>query len=166
MGQDYQKWDKILDLLFEYPDKEFTIREISKKVRIPHSTVQRYIVALKAKGLIKENKANQDYYFKFMKYQFITKKIVESGLISYLAKLTPSCIILFGSAQKGEYVKESDIDIYIETTNKQELKLDEYEKKIGHKIQLFIEPSVDKLPENLRNNIINGIKLFGYLKIK
>lgn len=166
MGQDYQKWDKILDLLFEYPDKEFTIREISKKVRIPHSTVQRYILALKAKGLIKDNKANQDYYFKFMKSQFITKKIIESGLVGNLAKLTPSCIILFGSAQKGEYVKESDIDIYIETTNKHELKLDEYEKKIGHKIQLFIEPSVDKLPENLRNNIINGIKLFGYLKIK
>jgi predicted nucleotidyltransferase len=163
MGQNYQKWDKILDLLFEYPDNEFTIREISKKVKIPRSTVQRYLLTLKEKGLIN---TNQNYYFKFMKSQFITKKIIESGLIDYLSKLTPSCIILFGSAQKGEYVKESDIDLYIETTNKQEIILTEYEKKIGHKIQLFVEPSIDKLPENLRNNIINGIKLFGYLKIK
>ena len=41
-----------------------------------------------------------------------------------------------------------------------------FEAKIGHKIDLFVKPSINKLHDNLFNNVINGIKLFGSLKIR
>ena len=43
--------------------------------------------------------------------------------------------------------------------------LEKYEKKLDKKIQLFFSEDIKKLPTELRNNILNGIKLRGYLKI-
>ena len=90
-----------------------------------------------------------------------------SGLIDYLEeKLAPSSIIVFGSARKGEYVKNSDIDLFVESTKRIDLNVSLFEKRLKHKIQLFIEQDINKLPDELFNNIINGIKLSGYVKIK
>ena len=70
MVQINQKWDKILELFFEYPNKQFSIREISKKTRIPSSTVQRIIEKLKKEGFIsKENKPIINPYYKFLTFQ-------------------------------------------------------------------------------------------------
>lgn len=160
--------DRLLELIFENPGKAFTVREISQKTRIPKSTVQRYLQQLKkSKMLKKNNELLVDAYTKFLKSFFMIKKIIESGLIAHLEKtFTPSAIILFGSARKGEYTKESDIDVFVETTKKQEIDLVTFEKKLKHNIQLFKESSIQNLPNELFNNIMNGIKLSGYIKLK
>src|SRR3989338_7805905 len=95
-----QKWDKILGLLFEHPNKSFTVREISKKTCIPPSSAQRYLEDLSKEGLItKDNAANITPYFKFKKTFFIIDRIFKSGLIEFLDnEFKPSSIILFGSA--------------------------------------------------------------------
>ena len=49
---------------------------------------------------------------------------------------------------------------------KKSISLHKYEKILGHKIDLFVESNVHKLQENLFNNVVNGIKLYGSLKIK
>lgn len=163
-----QKWDKILELIFEHTNNKFTVREISKKTKIPSSTIQRYLVKLRKEGfIIEENRANVTPYFKFRKAFFILDRIYRIGLIDHLIKeLNPSVIIVFGSVRKGEYEKDSDIDLFIESPIKKELNLEEYEKKLGHKIQVFIEADMKNLQPNLFNNIINGIKLYGSFKIK
>lgn len=168
MGQQNQNWDKLLELFFENPYSTFTIREISKKTKIPSSTVQRYLKKLRKIKLIdKENRANITPYFKNKKTFFIIDKIFKTGLIDYLEEtMAPSAIVLFGSARKGEYEKNSDIDIFIESTSKDKLNIHNFEKKLGHKIQLFIKKNIHDLPDDLFNNIMNGIKLKGYLKIK
>jgi predicted nucleotidyltransferase len=68
--------------------------------------------------------------------------------------------------RKGDYHQESDIDLFIETIKRQEINLTSFEKKLRHKIQLFKEPNIEHLPKELFNNIINGIKLSGYIKLK
>ncbi len=78
----------------------------------------------------------------------------------------PSCIILFGSFRKGESVKGSDIDLFIESSKKIELNLNKFEKKLSHDLQLFIEEDIKKLQPRLLNNVVNGIKLYGSFKIK
>ena len=163
-----QKWNKILELFFEFPTKEFTVREISRKTKIPTSSVQRYLADLRKDGFIsKENRAVITPYFKFRKTFFIIDRIFKSGLIGYLDdKFNPSCIILFGGARKGEYDKESDIDIFIESIKETKADLAEFEEKMGHCIQLFVEKDINDLNPRLRNNVINGIKLAGYFKIK
>ena len=78
----------------------------------------------------------------------------------------PSCIVLFGSFRKGDSVNESDIDIFIETARNLKPDLSEFEEKLKHKIQIFKETDINKLPPRLFNNVINGIKLEGFFKIR
>lgn len=163
-----QKWHKILWLLFGHPGKRFTIRQIARKTGIPPSSVQRYVKEIRKEGLITgENKLAGSRYAKFVKAMFIIDELFNSGLIDYLDKrLSPSAIIVFGSARKGEYEHESDIDLFVETTKEPKVELREFEKKIGHSIQLFIEKDINELPPRLFNNVVNGIKLTGFFKVR
>jgi predicted nucleotidyltransferase/predicted transcriptional regulator len=160
--------NKILEIFYEFPEKEFTIREIVKHVNIPRATVHKYIVNLKKQNLVtKYNKANNTLLFKTKKINFFIERIVGSGLLDEIInKLNPSCIILFGSIRKGDSVKESDIDLFVESSLKKELDIKKYEKRLKHSIQLIIQNDLNKLQPNLFNNIINGIKLYGNFNIK
>jgi len=160
--------DKILKIFYEFPSRAFTIRELSKLTKIPRATVHKYVLSLKKQDLInEENKAKDNLLFKIKKTNFFVEKIISSGLVEFLMeKLNPSCIILFGSIRKGESVLESDIDLFVESPVKKDLNLKLFEKKIGHKIQLFVEPKINKLQSNLFNNVLNGIKLYGSFSLK
>lgn len=162
------KTNQILELFYENPNQRFTIREISKITKIPRATAHRIIRSLKKQGLMnKENFANENLLFKTKKINFFIERIVSSGLIEKLInKFNPSCIILFGSIRKGESIKESDIDLFIESQIKREANLSKFEKKLRHKIQLFVESDINKLQKNLFNNVINGVKLYGSLNLK
>ena len=168
MGQENQKMDKVLEVIFENPEKSLNIRDISKYANVPRSTVHRYLRTLQRLNIIdKNNKFVINSYTKFLKSAHIVQKLFTSGLLDYLEEnLLPSAIVLFGSARKGEYAKESDIDLFIETTKHAPLELSRFEKKIKHKLQLFIESDINKMPAELLNNVINGIKLAGYIKVK
>ena len=105
--------------------------------------------------------------FKTKKINYYTEKIITSGLLEeIIKKLNPGCVILFGSIRKGESVKDSDIDLFIESQTEGKIDLKKYEKKLKHKIQLFIEKDIHKLQPQLFNNVVNGIKLYGSFKIK
>ncbi|MFH1511369.1 MAG: nucleotidyltransferase domain-containing protein [Candidatus Woesearchaeota archaeon] len=77
---------------------------------------------------------------------------------------SPDGIILFGSCAKGEDTETSDLDLYIQSS---EIKLDlgKFEKELHRRIQLFFSERIEKIPKELRNNILNGIKLDGYIKV-
>lgn len=159
--------EKILELFFEYPDKRFSIREIAKLTKIPRATVHKKILELKKQKVIIDNQADDNLMFKTRKINYFVEKIAASGLIDeFVSKLNPSCIILFGSIRKGDSVKESDIDLFVESSVKKSIVLSKFEKKLKHKIQVFVESDINKLQPNLFNNVINGIKLFGSFKIK
>jgi len=167
MGQINHKWDKVLEPFFEDSNHKFTIREISRKTKIPKTSVQRYLKLLEKEGHIKENIAKITPYFKFKKSSFMIDKIIKSGLIDYIEKkLKSSVIIVFGSIRKGEYEKGSDIDIFVESSVKGNIDLIKFERKFKHKIQLFIKKDIKELPSNLFNNVINGIKVSGYINLK
>ncbi|MBI2629812.1 nucleotidyltransferase domain-containing protein [Candidatus Pacearchaeota archaeon] len=159
---------KILELFYEYPEREFTIREMAKLTGIPRATTHMVLMKLKKNKVITKNiSANKDLLFATKKINFFVENIVSSGLIDELInKLNPSCIILFGSIRKGESVKESDIDIFVESSVKRSINLKNFEKRLKHKIQIFVENDIHKLPPNLFNNVVNGIKLYGSFKIK
>lgn len=160
--------NKILELFYESPTKRFTVREIAKQTNIPKSTVQNYLNELKKKNLItRDNEASNTDLFRIKKINHFIEKIYASRLIEELKKtLIPSCIILFGSFRKGDSEKDSDIDLFIETTKKEIPDLSKYERKLRHKLQLFLETNINNIPERLLSNVINGIKLEGYFKVK
>ena len=165
---------KILELFFEEPSKEFHIREISRLSKLPASSVQNYLKELLKEKLVNRNEegiypsysANaSNRLFKVYKWENMVLKLHMSGLIDHIEdSCHPSCIILFGSVRKGEYDKTSDIDLFVQSGRKS-LDLNKFEKVLKHKVNLFFEESIGNLSEELFNNVVNGIKLSGYLKL-
>lgn len=169
----------VLRIFFENPIPKgdgFQLREISRKTNLAPKSVKAYLEEFEKEGLIIKKKhrihdypvyyANRDYeYFKFLKILDTSKIIIESGLLNYLKdECMPDAIILFGSAALGEDLIDSDIDIFMLCKEKK-LDLKKYESKLSRKISIFFSETFGKLSDELKNNIINGIKLYGYLKI-
>lgn len=170
---------KILRIFFEDPSPKgigFQLREISRKAAIAPPSVKRYLSELEKERLIVRAKhriygypvyyANRDdENFKFLKRLDTVMKIKESGLLEYLAEsCMPDAIVLFGSASQGEDLKESDIDLFV-MSNEEKLDLVKFEKRLGRKINLLFSEGFNRLSKELRNNIINGVILKGYLKV-
>lgn len=169
--------EKVLETFYEFPEKVFTVREIAKVSKVARATVHKILTELKKDGMVgKDGRANWNRMFLTKKVNYYVEKIVDSGLIDFLIeKFVPSAIILFGSVGKGDSVKESDVDIFVEAgvDNADEfianLDLRKFEKKIGHKIELFVEGRVSDLKKknvHLFNNVVNGVKLYGVLDVK
>jgi predicted nucleotidyltransferase len=170
---------KILKLFFEDPLPKgigFQLREISRKAKLAPTSVKRYLNELEKEKLIIKKKhrihnypiyyANRENeYFMFLKKIDMIQSIKESGLLDYLKNTCmPDAIILFGSASRGEDIKDSDIDLFLLCKEKK-LDLEKYEKGLKRKINIFFESNFDKLSKELKNNIINGVILEGYLKV-
>jgi predicted nucleotidyltransferase len=75
-------------------------------------------------------------------------------------------IVLFGSYARGEDIENSDIDVYIQTPSKKEITEEKFEKVLKRKIQIFHYKSLREISNpHLRNNIINGVILNGFLEV-
>ncbi len=165
---------RILELFIEYPTKDFSVRGLARELKISHATILNYINDLQKLSLIKKKEATlyptyfastENQKYKFYKKNWLIFKLVETGLIEYIQKeALPSSIIIFGSGAKATFTEKSDIDIFVES-NETKLDLTKYEKKINHKINLLFEQNINNLSKELRNNIINGVILYGFIKI-
>jgi len=162
------KWYKILECFYEHPLSEFSVREFAEKTGLPSSTVQRYLKGMKKKKILNSDGMLWDSpSMRFRKAFFMMDKVVNSGLLEYLEVMyRPRAVVVFGGVRKGEYDKNSDVDIFVESDVGEKMNLSKFEKKIGHKIDLKIEKSINDLPVNLRNNVLNGVKLAGFLDVK
>lgn len=172
----FKKYNKyaLLKIFLDSPTESFRLRELSRLAKIAPLSVTNYLKELENEGLIKKyKKRNIPFYLaerdneRFILYKklSIIYELNESGLIDALwDKLSPDAIILYGSHAKGEAVEDSDIDIFIIGKEK-EIKISEFEKRLDKKIHLMFEPDTKKIPKELKNNLINGIVLKGYLKL-
>lgn len=150
------------------------MREISRNTKIAQPSVTNHLKSLVSEGLIiREKKGIYPSYkanretelFKTYKKIDLILRVQEIGLIDFINdSCMPDAIILFGSVSKGEDIEQSDIDLYIQSPEKK-LKLEKYEKLLNRKISLFFKEDFSKSSNELKNNIINGIILKGYLKV-
>lgn len=173
MLQNYSRY-KLLQEFFDFPKKSFHMRELARNIRLAQISVINHLKALlkenlviKEKGTIynvfKANRENQ--VFKLLKQQDMVLRIHKSGVLDYIEKSAhPNCILLFGSASRGEDTEGSDIDLFVQA-EEANLELTKYEKLINRKINILFEPDVKKLSKELTNNLINGRILSGYFKV-
>ncbi len=171
----------ILPIFLDNPQQEFHIREISRMVHKSPTTISTKLNALRKEGLLlSEKKLNHILYranivnllYQDQKLFYNIRLLRKSGLLEFLEKFYnhPATIILFGSFRKAENTLSSDIDICIITAKKEKPNLDLFNRKLHHKIQLFLYSQEEfkslqsKNPE-LLNNFINGIVLSGYLEV-
>ncbi len=157
---------------------ESHIRGIAQKLNESHSTVLRKLNHLKKENVIdskiegknktfflKKNLLSQSYILQAELHQLtrILKKYPELGIIfeEILKKTTEKVIVLFGSYAKGLVKPGSDIDIYIETNNRNVKKtIEEIHSKINVKIGIFDTKS-PLIREIIKDHIIlRGIEDF------
>ena len=174
--------DKIAEILFKYPEKEFSLSDLSREARVAKANIGNILNEFQEAGLITIEKLTKIWRIKANQTNllFIRSKIVynlgfvyRSGLVEFLVEhfKNPKAISLFGSFRKGEDLSDSDIDIAIESSEVKDYKiiglkeLAEFEKIIGRKIQIHIF-NRESIDNNLFNNIANGILLWGFLEVK
>lgn len=164
---------KILRVFFDSPTKNFQLREISRMTGIGLPSVISHIKKLEKEGFLKkENKgvygsysAKKEEKFKLYKRNDILIRLHECGLIDFIAdEVQPNVIVLFGSAARGEDIEGSDIDFFV-LAKEVDLDLRRFEDELKRKIKIFFEDDIKEVPNELLNNIINGITLYGYLKV-
>lgn len=168
---------KVAGVFFKEPTKDHYLIEVSKKIQMAHTSVKNHLKDLQKAGIIKErieekgkrkfpiyraNIGNEDYKEHKKIYNLLI--LNESKLIEYLNdNLMPNSIVLFGSYQRGEDIENSDIDIFLEC-KEGKIDISKFEKMLNRKIQLHFKERFKKYPPELKNNIINGIILKGYLE--
>ena len=172
MIQNYSRY-RILQEFFNNPMRDFQIRELSRIAELAQPSVTNHLNALLKENLIiKEKKGiyptfranREDEMFKFYKKMDTLLMLKQTGFLDYIYdSCMPDSIILFGSASKGEDIAESDIDIFVQSPDKK-LSLEKYEKTLNRKITLLFEENFSRLSKELKNNLLNGIILRGYLK--
>jgi len=162
-----------LRIFFDYPTRKFQLREISRIIQLGLPSVINHVKNLEKQGFVKKiNGGVYDSYtsdkteiFKIYKKNDVLIRLHESGLVDLLVDtVIPDAIVLFGSASKGEDIEESDIDLFLIAKEKKvDLKI--FEKKLNRKISLHFEDKIQNIPKELLNNIVNGIIIYGYLKV-
>src|SRR3989344_5888310 len=114
---------RIRELFFDSPTKQFSLREISRQLKLGLPSVKRYLEEFrKEEFVLREQtlvypayRANQeDDRFRVQKRLNMLHRLYESGLLEYINDLVlPKAIILFGSASRGEDTEQSDLDLCI-----------------------------------------------------
>ncbi len=169
----------ILKPFFENPNEEFQIRELSRLLKINHTTIRQYLLKLVKEGLIEIKKGKPYDYFKSkinkkflnLKLFFNFEKLRESNLIEQIEKdYDYPVIILFGSYSSATDDFNSDIDLFVLSEIKKENNYSKLEIKLNRKITIHLfskdkfNSAKTKNPE-LLNNILNGITLSGKLEV-
>lgn len=167
----------VAEVFFNEPTKTHYLIEISKKSKLAHTSVKGHLLTLKKLSIIKEsfeNKGKRKFPIysanleskEYNIYKNICNIILlrKSGLIDFLKySLMPNAIVLFGSYARGEDTEDSDIDLFVEC-KKGELDLSRFEKILNRRIDIHFKDKFKEYQKELKNNIINGIVLEGYLE--
>ena len=167
----------VAEVFFRFSTKEHTLKDVSNRIKIAHTSVRQNLRNLVKIGLIQQRiekrgkrmfplyKADRNNKsFIQCKKIYNLQLMMESGMIPYVEeKLMPKCIVMFGSFQRGEDAEESDIDLFVES-KQEEIELKQFEKKLGRKIEIHFKEHFTSYPKELKNNIINGTVLHGFLE--
>lgn len=111
------KENKILELFFNDPTKEWHFEEILKDAKIARSKASHWLRQFTHNGLIRriKEKGKMPYYisnYDFPAYQnkkklFALTKLYDSGFLNHLSSLkTAKTIILFGSFARSDWYKD------------------------------------------------------------
>ena len=168
-----------LRYFFENPNGEFQIRELSRLLKINHTTVRQHLLKLVKEGLIEAKKGKPYDYFKAiinvaflnLKLYYNLEKLRKSNLVEQLEQeFAYPVMVLFGSYASATDDEQSDIDLCIISSIKKDLKFDSYEKILNRKISLHLftktewKNTIAKNP-SLINSICNGLVISGELEV-
>lgn len=168
------KEEQILSLIFENsPLRQWHFEEFVRNTDMTRAAINKWLKRYQKDGLVKKIKernkfpyftaGNKNPVYQSRKRIFMLNKLHESGLIRDLLNLNAKTVIIFGSIAKGDWYKDSDIDIFIFGSAKV-LEKHKYELKLKRNIELHIfenKKEIEEIKTGLINNIINGFIIKG-----
>ena len=173
MLQNYNRY-KLLKVFLDNSTESFRLRELSRMSKISPPSVLNYLKEFEKQDLIKRYEKRDVPFYQanldnedFIQYKklSILFELHNSGLIDFLwEKLSPEAIILYGSQIKGESTENSDIALFIIGREKR-IDIEKFQKKLNSEIHLLFEKNPINISKELKNNLINGVVLKGYLKL-
>jgi predicted nucleotidyltransferase len=177
-----EAYQKTLFWFFSFPDKDMSLNDLSKELRISKTTANKIVSHLMKENFLKVEvlgriwriSCNKNHIYNYSrKISYNLMAIYEIGLVEEIHKIIPNprSIILFGSYRKGDDNENSDLDLAVEILGNEEPKIIElttlqyfqYRKNV--KVNLYIF-SRNKIDLNLFSNIANGIILEGFLEVR
>ncbi len=172
------KEDKVLQLILENsPLKEWHFEEIVREAHVTRAVANKWLKKYIEEGLLTKLKPKGKFpyftvgmnnlHYLSQKKLYALNQIYKSGLIEYLLKLEKAkTTIIFGSMIKGDWYKDSDIDLFI-FGNLPDLKLKVYEDKLHRKIEVHHFENKEDLREvktGLVKNVIDGYVVKGHVQ--
>jgi predicted nucleotidyltransferase len=172
------KEENVLKLILENsPLKEWHFEEIVREAKVTRLVANKWLKKYVSDGLLKHIKEKRKFpYFSVgsnnpvyysLKRIYALDHLHKSGLIPKLLSLkTAQTIILFGSIVKGDWYKDSDIDIFI-FGGASDFDKNVYELRLQKKIELHVfqnKEEIDEVKTGLIQNIINGYVLKGQIQ--
>ena len=171
------KEDKVLKLILENsPLRKWHFEEIVKEAEVTRAVANKWLKKYVKKGMLKKVKekgrfpyltaGSANIMYACLKRMYALEQLHHSGLIPKLLSLrNAKTVILFGSMIKGDWYKDSDIDIFI--YGNASFDKSTYEQKLGRKIELHVfhdRSEVQKVKTGLIKNIINGYVIKGHIQ--
>ena len=137
---------KTLIFLGRHPRDSYYVRELSKVLAISTGSASGQLRELEGSGLVKSEQKGRTLLFRAdISHTVVREAKIFATLLELSAFIAASQtgiarMILFGSCAVGEDTSESDIDLYIETTNRPAAKslIARYEADISRKISPII----------------------------
>lgn len=166
--------NELIEFLFRNPTTVFNGKELAIKLKVSQTAIAKSVRNLTKLGLlnmekkillsIKLNRENKDIFT--LKRIFNFKEMYISGLVQHLSSEFPgSAIVLFGSYSYGEDTEESDIDIALIGYKDRSIDLQSFDSRLQRKTQIHFFKDNKDIHKNLKENIINGIVLYGAVKL-
>ena len=172
------KEDELLKLILENsPLKHWHFEEFIKQISMTRGALNKWLKRYEAEGLIKKfkPKCKFPYYtvgqenpiYQSKKRLYSLNQLYGSGLINYIMSLSDvKTAIIFWSIAKGDWYKDSDIDIFI-FGNPKKIEKHKFELKLKRDIELHIFESRQEIKEiksGLIKNVINGYLIKGKIQ--
>lgn len=172
------KEENVLKLILENsPLKEWHFKDIIKEAKVTKLVANKWLKKYVSEGLLIHTKekgrfpyftvgSNNNIYYSLKKI-YALEKLHKSGLIpKLLGAKTAKTIIFFGSIIKGDWYKDSDIDIFV-LGKLSDFDKNIYEHRLKKKIELHIfhnKREIEEVKTGLIKNIINGYVLKGQIQ--
>ncbi|MBU2638635.1 MAG: nucleotidyltransferase domain-containing protein [Nanoarchaeota archaeon] len=172
------KEENILQLLLENsPLKQWHFNEIVKEAKLTRAVANKWLKKYVKEGLIKrrKDKGKFPYFVCGMDNpNYISRKklmaieqIYRSGLAGNLISLkNAKAVVLFGSFARGDWHKNSDIDIFIYGKSRG-FEKSRYELKLKRPIELHLfetKKEIKAVKTGLLKNLLNGYALKGQMQ--
>jgi len=140
---------KVLCFLLSDPMSQFHEREIVRRTGVSVGSVNQILKKLHEIGLVEKDKRGRTNFYKMNLKSPISRQLKVlfnvSALDDLVCKIREGSerIVLFGSCAEGTDVKNSDIDLFVFTSNVETVqrKISRYEERLDKRISLIVVDS-------------------------